>query len=230
MNNYDPYSDSIGHYSFTNTISRDPYSESIRHHSIKDQNSNEPVVVTIGLDSRSYRRMRNKYVMQCTVGAVVAYCTKLYLGREVEYRPVFSQEYFQSPAPQPYDKSPTLNIKNFVYRSCDYPGPVDHTRDTRWLWYFPRLPKELRLMVWEYAVPDTRTIPGAMVFITDGNLTSDRAIIPSPKELIEVYRIAQTENYNLSVYNDPSGSQAWGKYRYTDKEQVDFLVRRWSPV
>jgi hypothetical protein len=51
---------------------------------------------------------------------------------------------------------------------------------------FARLPAEIQLMVWKYAVPDPRDILDAFVIIVNFNLNSPRAILPSPKELQEI--------------------------------------------
>lgn len=48
---------------------------------------------------------------------------------------------------------------------------------------FPKLPAELRLLIWNFAVPDPRDIDGVMLYLTNFDLSNPKAIIPTPREM-----------------------------------------------
>jgi hypothetical protein len=48
---------------------------------------------------------------------------------------------------------------------------------------FPKLPRELKLLIWKWAVPDPRDIDGVMLFITNFDFSNPRAVIPAPHEM-----------------------------------------------
>lgn len=52
---------------------------------------------------------------------------------------------------------------------------------------FARLPLEIQLMVWKYAVPDARDVSNAILVIVNHNLGDVKAILPKPKEYKQIY-------------------------------------------
>lgn len=52
---------------------------------------------------------------------------------------------------------------------------------------FARLPAEIQLMIWRYAVPDPREVDNAIPIIVNFDLQNPRAILPAPKELRELH-------------------------------------------
>ena len=109
----------------------------------------------------------------------------------------------------------------------------DHTdEDNRTFTKFPQLPAELRVMIWEYAVPSPRDIPGAIMFITDFDLSNPRAILPSPHEITLIYTEMVSEGLLDDPWEDDEDERDWALVPGTRGhfDVANFMVRSWQNI
>jgi hypothetical protein len=52
---------------------------------------------------------------------------------------------------------------------------------------FAKLPTEIQLMIWKFAIPDARDVSNAILVIVNHDLNDVKAILPKPKEYKQIY-------------------------------------------
>jgi len=120
----------------------------------------------------------------------------------------------------PHPAAGTLRSNPFALGFWD---PYDPRKDTPSLMKFPQFPAEIRAMIWKFAIPDPREVLGAITFITNYDLSSARAILPSPRDLNAVYRIIRALNHTRSFGDE------WGIGKgQTEQDKVNSLVLSWD--
>jgi hypothetical protein len=68
---------------------------------------------------------------------------------------------------------------------------------------FPNLPTELQTKIWEYATPNPRDVPDAILVFVNFDLSRPRAILPSPEYVTRLYDDIEMEHFETAE-DDPT--------------------------
>lgn len=99
---------------------------------------------------------------------------------------------------------------------------------------FSELPNEIKLQIWQHAIPDPRSIRGAICLILDFTLGKPRAILPSIQELKESYVTLHDPDLEGADGELENTFRRWDMYEYEEhfmwRSDDDTMAESRQPV